>query len=175
MVSDYQISKADGKAAAQYFYSDFLGCGYPDTSARTTKKFFETTSLFISEMNVPAEKKSNLLNALNTYLKVDTSSTISSSDFAEKYFDDIDVQDTFTSYMKESGLPDNAFTKDIEHIESKLQFRKVNFSGNVKITAPSETFKDLITIETIEGDIDESGSPAEWTKVIIKDRIVKQE
>lgn len=28
MVSDYQISKADGKAAAQYFYSDFLGCGY---------------------------------------------------------------------------------------------------------------------------------------------------
>lgn len=175
MVSDYQISKADGKAAAQYFYSDFLGCGYPDTSARITKKFFETTSLFISEMSVPAEKKSNLLNALNTYLKVDTSSTISSSDFAEKYFDDIDVQDTFTSYMKESGLPDNAFTKDIEHIESKLQFRKVNFRGNVKIIAPSETFKDLITIETIEGDIDESGSPAEWTKVIIKDRIVKQE
>ncbi|WP_432729937.1 hypothetical protein [Klebsiella oxytoca] len=37
MISDYQISKADGKAAAQYFYQHFLGCGYPETSARTTK------------------------------------------------------------------------------------------------------------------------------------------
>ena len=175
MVSDYQISKAEGKAAAQYFYSDFLGCGYPETSARTTKHFYESTSKFISEMDVSEEKKSGLLNALTAYLKVDTSSTISSSDFAEKYFDDIDIQDNFTTYMRSSGLPDNAFTKDIEHIETKLQFRKVNFRGNVKITAPSEAFKNLIIIETIEGDADESGSPAEWTKVIIKDRIVKQE
>ncbi|MEW8063935.1 MAG: nucleoid-associated protein, partial [Candidatus Thiodiazotropha sp.] len=175
MVSDYQINKAEGKAAAHYFYSDFLGCGYPETSARTTKKFYESTCEFISKMNVSEEKKSNLLNALTTYLKVDTSSTISSSEFAEKYFDDLDVQDTFTSYMKDSGLPDSAFTKEIEHIDSKLKFRKVNFRSNVKITAPSDTFKDLITIETIEGDPDESGSPAEWTKVIIKDRIIKQE
>jgi len=175
MVSDYQINKADGKAAAQYFYSDFLGCGYPQTSARTTKQFHESTSLFIDKLNVPAPEKSNLLNALTTYLKVDTSSTISASEFASKYFDDIDTQDAYTSHMKDSGLPDNAFTKDIEHIESKLQFRKVNFGGNVKITAPSETFKDLITIETIEGDLDESGTPAEWTKIIIKNRITKQE
>ncbi len=175
MISDYQISKAEGKAAAQYFYSDFLGCGYPQTSARTTKLFYESTSLFIDELGVSEANKSNLINALTTYLKVDTSSTISASEFAEKYFDDIDIQDAFTSYMKDSGLPDNAFTKDIEHIESKLQFRKVNFRSNVKITAPSETFKELITIETIEGDPDESGSPAEWTKVIIKDRIIKQE
>lgn len=175
MVSDYQISKAEGKAAAHYFYSDYLGCGYPETSARTTKHFFESTRLFISEMDVSEEKKSGLLSALTTYLKVDTSSTISSSDFAEKYLDDIDIQDTFTAYMRNSGLPDNAFTKDIEHIERQLQFRKVNFRSNVKITAPSEAFKELITIESIEGDIDESGSPAEWTKVVIKDRIIKQE
>lgn len=77
--------------------------------------------------------------------------------------------------MKASGLPDNAFTKDIEHIKSRLQFRKINFRSNVKITAPSETFKELITIETIKGDPDESGSSAEWTKVIIKDRIIKQD
>ncbi|TCV82686.1 nucleoid-associated protein [Sulfurirhabdus autotrophica] len=175
MVSDYQISKAEGKAAAHYFYSDFLGCGYPETSARTTKQFYESTRLFISEMNATEERKSSLLNALTTYLKVETSSTISSSDFAEKYLDDIDLQDTFTAYMKSTGLPDNAFTKDIEHIEKQLQFRKVNFRSNVKITAPSDVFKDLVIIESIDGDIDASGSPAEWTKVIIKDRIIKQE
>lgn len=175
MVSDYQISKADGKAAAQYFYSDFLGCGYPQTSARTTKHFYEATNSFIAKLAVSEEKKSNLLNALTTYLKVDTSSTIGASDFAEKYFDDIDVQDSFTNYIVDSGLPGTSFTKDIEHISNKLQFRKVKFRNNVQIKAPSEAFKNLITIETIEGDLDESGSPAEWTKVIIKDRIVKQE
>lgn len=175
MVSDYQIGKTDGKAAAKYFYSDFLGCGYPQTSSRTTKQFYDATKSFISSLdNTPAEK-SNLLNALTTYLKVDTSSTVSSSEFAEKYFNNIDIQDNFTSYMEESGLPTSAFTKDIEHIESALKYRKVRFRSNVKIIAPSEAFKELITFETIEGEVDESGSPNEWTKIIIKDRITSQE
>ena len=39
LICDTQISHTDGKAAAQYFYSGFLGCGYPDTSARTTSNF----------------------------------------------------------------------------------------------------------------------------------------
>ena len=175
MISDYQISKSDGKAAAQYFYSDFLGCGYPETSARTTKHFYESTTKFIANLDVPATKKSDLLNALTTYLKVDTSATISSAEFSAQYFDDIDVQDSFNSYMSECGLPDSAFTKDIEHIEGHLQYRKVKFKSNVKITAPAEAFKNLITIESIDGDLDESGSPAEWTQVTIKDKIVKQE
>lgn len=175
MVSDYQIGKSEGKAAALYFYSDFLGCGYPETSARTTKQFYESARLYITDMDVAEETKSDLLNALTTYLKVDTSSSISSSDFAEKYLDDIDVQDNFTAYMREAGLPDNAFTKDIEHIQKQLQFRKVNFRSKVKIIAPSDTFKKLVSIESINGDLDESGMPSEWTKVIIKDSIVNQE
>lgn len=175
MVSDYQISKTDGKAAARYFYSGFLGCGYPQTSARTTMQFYDSTKEFISGLDIPPADKSDLLNALTAYLKVGTSSVISSSEFAETYFNDIDVQDSFTSHMEECGLPSNAFTKDICHIESQLKFRKVNFGSNVKITAPSDIFNDLISIETIEGDADESGVPAEWTKVIIKDRITQQE
>ncbi|MBL6986749.1 MAG: hypothetical protein ISR72_06870, partial [Methylobacter sp.] len=124
---------------------------------------------------VMASKKSDLLNALTTYLKVDTSPTISTTDFASKYFDDLDTQDAFTNYMEDSGIPIVAFIKDIEYIETKLKDRKVSFRSNVKITAPSEAFKELVTIETIEGDPDESGTPAEWTKVIIKDRIIRQE
>ena len=174
MVSDYQISQTDGKAAAQYFYSDFLGCGYPETSARTTKKFYEAASSFIDGMAVSSEKKSDLYNALTTYLKVSTSSTITPSEFAATYFD-VDTQDSFNSYMEEVGLPTSSFTKDNEHIESKLKFRKVSFSKNVKISAPSEVFKNYIYIESIEGDLDESGAPQVWTKVIVKDRITQQE
>lgn len=175
MVSDTQISKADGKAAAQYFYSDFLGCGYPDTSARTTKQFYDATGDFITCLDTSESIKNDFLNALTTYLKVDTSSTISSSEFASKYFNDVDLQDAFTSHMKESGLPTSAFTKDIEHIESKLQFRKIRFSGNLKITGPSKAFRELVTIEAIDGDPDESGEPTAWTKIIIKDKIANQE
>lgn len=174
MISDYQINNADGKAAAQYFYSDFLGCGYPQTSARTTKQFYEAASSFISEMKATEERKSDLLNALTTYLKVDTSSTVSTSDFASKYFD-IDTQDIFTSYMKEQGLPTAAFTKDTTHIASKLEIRKVRFRSNVRISAPSEVFKDLVVMETVPGEPDESGSVTEWTRVTIKDRIAQQE
>ena len=175
MVSDYQIGKADGKAAAQYFYSDFLGCGYPETSARTTKQFYDSTVSFITSLDVPAEKRNDLLNALTTYLKVDTSSTVSSSEFASTYFDEVDTQDAFTAHMEEIGLPTVAFTKDTAHIVSHLKFRKVKFGSNLKITGPAEAFKNLVTIDTIAGDPDESGTPAIWTKVTIKDRISKQE
>ena len=121
------------------------------------------------------KKKNDLHNALTTYLKVDTSSTISASDFSSKYFDDIDTQDAYTNHIEEAGLPTTAFTKDIEHVSKQLKFRKVQFRKNIKISAPSETFKKLVSIETIDGDADESGTPSKWTKVIIKDRIIKQE
>lgn len=174
MVSDSQINKAGGKAAARYFYSDFLGCGYPQTSARTTKQFYEAAKTFISALDVPESKKSDYINALTTYLKVDTSSSIGTADFASKYFEP-DVQDAFSEHMESAGIPTASFTKDVEHISDSLKFRKVKTSKNVKITAPAESFKDLITITTIEGDADESGMAAEWTQVIIKDKIVTQE
>lgn len=175
MVSDYQISKSDGKAAAKYFYSDFLGCGYPETSARTTKKFYEATHDFIDSLDASEIEKSNLFTALITYLKVNRSSTVSSAEFAERYFEDIDIQDTYTGYMNEQGLPNTAFTKDNEHIQSKLKFRKVRFRGNVEFKVPADKFSELITMESIEGDQDQSGERAEWTKIIVKDRIITQE
>lgn len=175
MISDYQINKTDGRAAAKYFYSDFFGCGYPETSARITKKFYEATHSFIDNLEISEISKSNLFNALTTYLKIDTSPTVSPSEFAERYFDNIDIQDDFSTFIREQGLPTSAFTKDNEHIQSKLQFRKVNFRGNVRIIAPSDKFSELVTMESIEGDSDETGTPKEWTKVIIKDRIITQE
>lgn len=174
MVSDAQINQSDGKAAAKYFYADFLGCGYPQTSARTTKQFYDSAATFIDEMNISSEKKNDLFNALTTYLKVDASPTVSTSDFASTYFD-VDTQDVFQEFMNEQGIPSTAFTKDIEHIEGKLKFRRLNFSKNVKITAPSDVFKNFVTIETIDGDTDESGSVQKWTKIIVKDQVVKQE
>ena len=174
MVSDYQITKAEGKASAIYFFSDFLRCRYPQTSARTTMQFYEATKTFISGLEVSPAEKSGLLNALTTYLKVDTSSTVGAREFADRYFD-TDTHDAFTTYMEDAGLPATSFTKDLEHIEKQLKFRRVSFSRDVRISAPSQVFKDLVTIEKIDGEPDESGAPMEWTRVTIKDRIVDQE
>lgn len=174
LISDTQISQVDGKAAAMYFYSDFLGCGYPQTSARTTKQFYDAASSFISDMNITPEKKSDLLTALVTYIKVDTSSSITPSEFSKRYFD-IETQDDFKSYLTEKGLPEASFTKDTAHIESKLKLRKISFSRNVRITAPPDVLKDYVTIESIEGDIDEVGTPQRWTKIVVKDEITNQQ
>jgi hypothetical protein len=77
--------------------------------------------------------------------------------------------------MEEQGVPTTAFTKDTEFIKSSLKLRKVKFRSKVNISGPQEAFNELVTIDTIEGDADASGSPAEWTRVIIKDRISDQE
>lgn len=175
MVADSQINQADGKAAAKYFYSSFLGCGYPKTSARTTKFFYEAACDFIKGMGVDQVQKNDLLNALVTYLKVNKASSVGVSEFASSYLSDVDTQDAFSTYMAKSGVPLESFTKDITHIEGKLKFRKISFGGNIKIIAPSESFKALVSIEPIQGDIDDCGIPAEWTKVIIKDKVLQQE
>lgn len=174
MISDYQISKSDGKAAAQYFYQNFLGCGYPETSARTTKNFYEKTSDFINELDVSEESKNMLKNALVTYLKYEKSDVISAKDYAKRFFDD-DVKNLYLEYAHESGIPQTSFTRDNEHIKSKLKTRKLNFSKNIKITAPAEVFKNHIVIESTIGEPDKDGEPTEWTTILIKDKITLQE
>lgn len=174
LISDHQISKADGKAAARYFYLDFLGCGYPQNSARTTKQFYDATTTFIDKLDVGPEKKSDLYNALIAYLKVGLSTVISVDEFSSSFFE-TDMQDDFKSHMQDAGLPTTAFAKNVEHIESKLKFRKINFSKNVKIIAPSDVFQKYVIIEPIDGDLDNAGTPQEWTRITIKDRIIQQE
>ncbi len=174
MISDYQISKADGKAAAQYFYQHFLGCGYPETSARTTKNFYEKTSDFLNELDISSEKRNDLKNALVTYLKHEKSDVISARQYADRFFDD-EVKDIYLEYASECGIPQTSFTRDNEHIESKLKTRKLNFSKNIKITAPAEVFKNHVVIESATGDLDKDGKPAEWTTILIKDKIILQE
>lgn len=169
MLSDFQM-----KSMAQYFHEGFLGCGHPDTSARKTKLFYESTSKFIRAMDVDAVQKSDLLNALNVYLNVDTDPTVSVDDFSTSYFDE-DTQDLYGDHMDEAGISRTAFTKDISDISSNLSTRRVKFRSKVNISAPAEAFRDLVTIEPIDGDPDEHGTVPEWTRVTIKDRIVSQE
>ena len=173
LISDNQISQVDGKVAAQYFYENFAGCGYPKTSARTTKQFYDATKKFISQLNRSPEESSDFVNALNTFLKVNQSPTVNPLDFSANYFD-LDIQDDFKSYLLEQGIPTNAFTKDLTHISNQLKTHKVTFSNNVKIEASPETFNKDIIIEPIDGDVDDSGNPQQWTRITVKSKMAKK-
>lgn len=172
LVCDTQISQTDGKAAAQYFYANFLGCGYPKSSARVTKQFYDATCEFLQDLDVTEEKRNDLHNALVSYLKYENTDIIIPTEFSGRYFDE-EVQGSYSEYLEDYGLPITSFTKDIQHIESKLKMRKLSFKKNVKVIAPSDVFRDFVEIETI--NTDESGRPVKWTKIIVKDEIVSQE
>lgn len=172
LISDNQISQVDGKASAEYFYNTFAGCGYPETSARTTKTFYEATKKFILDLDgKTTEEKYELTNALTTYLKLGQSSTVSPIEFAESFFDK-KVIDDYRNFLRKREIPITPFTKDIEHIKNQLKLHKVTFGNNVKIEADPDTFSKDITIEPIQGEPDENGSPTEWTKIIIKSRLI---
>ncbi|CAK1759197.1 Nucleoid associated protein NdpA [Vibrio crassostreae] len=171
-VSDSQISQTDGKAAAQYFYSSFLGCGYPESSAKTTREFYEATCEFLTGMDISEDKRNDLHNALVSYLKYENTAVVSATEFSDRYFD-VDTRDQFAEHIEEKGLPLTAFTKDIEQISTRLKQRKLSFSKNVKITAPSDVFKELIDIESITENQD--GESVNWTRITVKDRIVSQQ
>lgn len=173
-ISDYQIDKSDGKAAAKYFYHDFLGCDYPLTSARTTKLYFELTSNFINKMNISEEERNDLHNALYSDLKTNKSIKVSPLDFANSYMVNYEV-DNFREYLEDSGFAVEPFIKNLEHIASKLKSRRVKFSNDIRVSAPAEIFENLIVMETVPGDIQDDGRVPTWTRLLIKDRIIKQE
>jgi hypothetical protein len=174
LLSDFQMGNNEGKDAARYFYYDYLGFKYPESSARTTKLFYNSAKKFIQKLDASEELKNDYLNALNMYMKINVSSTAKSSDFSSQYFEP-SVQDEFTDYMKEAGVPDTAFIKDITHIKGDLKSRKIKFNNNVSLTAPSDVFKNKIEISQIKGVADDKGQIPEWTQILIKEKIINQE
>jgi len=173
-ISDYQINKSDGKAAAQYFYQSFLGCDYPESSARTTKLYFELASFFISKMKIDEEERTDLHNALYADLKTRKSDQVEPLTFAATYMSAEDV-DNFRNYLEDSDFSVESFIKDTQHITSKLKNRRVKFSKDIRISAPSEIFEEFITIETVDGEKHEDGYVPKWTSILIKDRIINQQ
>ena len=72
--------------------------------------------------------------------------------------------------MKGRKFPLVAIQKDISDLQGVLRLRKVEFSNSIKLTAPPEAFKDMITVEAIDGK-DSKGNLEQWTRITIRDRI----
>lgn len=174
-IYDDQISASNKLTAAQYFYEGFLGCGFPETSARRTREFHDYTKEFIQKLDWSEDEKIDLHNALVTYLKVGQSATVQVSDFAHNYFPTAEIQDEYIRYMTKREFPQGAVVKDTSDILSVLKYRKVTFAGDIKLIVPADRFEELVRMRVIDGEIDEHGKVPKWTEVIIRDRIRAQE
>lgn len=164
-VFDSNIKANDDRQAARYFYSNFLGLKIPSNAVQRTRDFYDLSTEFISVLKVDDEKKIDLQQALYTYLKLDNRQTIEVSEFASGYLDKA-MRDDYAHFMKRKSFPDNAVAKDTKLINRKLSRRKLTFSGDVKITAPSIKFAELVEI---------TGSTDTHTMLTIKGKLVGQE
>lgn len=172
-INDTQVSRK-GKAGADYFVSDFLGFDYLESSARTTKLFFQEAKKYIISSDLEEDKKIDVLNALVTYIKVDNAGAISCREFGDMYFEG-DMGDNFCEYMYQKEVPNVAFSKDIELISSDLKSRKLKFRNNVSFSAPAEAFEDYLEIESFETAANDNEESQIWTRITIKDSIKSQE
>lgn len=172
-VYDSHMTTANRDGAAKYFFELFLGCRTPENSAYLTRTFFQHTREFIRELTVEPEVKDDLLTSLYTYLKVDQTPTIQVNGFSTAYLP-VRSQDEYRNFMARKHFPLTAVQKDIADIKSHLRKRRVQFAGSIELTAPPESFKDLITMETIPADGAAPRIPHEWTRITIKDRIRDQ-
>lgn len=174
-IYDDQMTASNKLSAAQYFYEGFLGCGFPETSARRTREFHDFTKEFIQKLDWPEERKTDLHNALVTYLKVDQSATVQVSTFAQTYLPDAEIRDAYTHFMIAREFPQGAVIKDLADVSTALKYRKIKFSDDIRIIAPADKFEDLISMRLIDGEADGYGQIPKWTEVIIRDRIRAQE
>lgn len=173
-IYDNQMVDRNPDHAAQYFYGHFLGCAIPENSAHMTRAFFEHTRTFVRDLPVEPEVREDLLTSLTMYLKVDQTPTIQVSAFSNSYIP-TEARDAYTNFMESKRFPLNAVPKDTTEIKSKLRRRRVRFTGNIELTAPPESFKDLISMETVAAENTEPGQPTEWTVITIRDRIQAEE
>ncbi|MGI6162214.1 MAG: nucleoid-associated protein [Christensenellales bacterium] len=144
-IFDSNNVKSLGKTAANYFYDGFMGCTFPKTSDILTKEFFFATKEFITKKaNIPGQDKVDKMSALYTYLKVDTSPTISVAEFAQRYFADADLKDQYTNFMETKKVPSTTIHKSMEKLN--LRNRKVRFTNEVSLYAPVDKFSENVEI-----------------------------
>jgi hypothetical protein len=173
-VYDSHMTTANRDGAAKYFFDTFLGCRIPENSAYMTRSFFEHTRIFIRDLPIEPEQKDDLLTSLYTYLKVDQTPTIQVNSFSATYLPP-DRQDDYEGFMQQQNFPLTAVQKDTTDIKGQLRKRRVRFSGSIELTAPPESFQDMITIEAVPGTDGGGQQPGAWTRITIKDRIRVQE
>jgi len=162
-VFDHLLSGSTQEAAL-YFFRGFLGCETAPSSKRQTRDFYTLTRDFIDKLNISTEERIDHGNNLTAYLRT-LKTSIQVREFADQYFD-IPTKEKYCGYMQAKKFPVTAVVKDTKLIASKLRTRRIKFSSAVRITGPSDRFKDLVKVDPTGKD--------GWTVVRIQGTVEEQ-
>lgn len=147
-VFDNQMSGAEITTAANYFYERFLGCTAASTAKKLTRDFYKHSRDFIDSSPLDDEAKVESVSALHVYLRSNVQ-TIHALEFAQQYLPP-DIHQPYIDFLVEQEFPENAVRKDTTQIKHKLRIRKLNFSTQVRVTAPAERFRELVQVQEVE-------------------------
>ena len=171
-VYDHNMKRAETKDAATYFYSTFLGSSFKRNSKIITRDFYENARTIVNGLDITDEEKVDINMNLYSYMKSSINATISIDEFANEYISERH-RDYFINEMTESGIPTNAISKDTAYINNRLKQRRIKFTNEVSIIAPSDKFGDSIKIiNDIEDLEDEEG---DHTLILVKGKIKEQQ
>lgn len=174
-VYDDSITRKNPDAAATYFYSAFLGCAFPQSSARMTRHFHEWTKEFIQRLSIPEEDKAGLHTGLHAYVKQDQAAVVQVSEFGESYLPDDEMRDAYEQFMRSKSFPMAAVVKDLSEVAPLLKQRKVRFHSNVRLIVPADQFEQLIDISSMPAEAGAGEAGAIWTRIIVRDRVASSE
>lgn len=165
-VYDPSLSESNQEGVARYFYQSFLGCGFLESSAKTTQKFYDGVKAYLAESNYGSQRKNTIMNALITYLRADKSPTISIRAFAMLYLDEAD-HSRFENRLLTAGVPDMDITKDISRIRKEMKRRRIRTRCDIVVHGPSDVFAEKVKV--YEVDSDDPLSPGRILRVDIRD------
>lgn len=132
-----------GSGVTKLFLLDYLGCEYVENSSELTKKYYESSIEFFSKKVTLPTDKSKYLIALVSDLE-SRKSTIDVKKFAHDHLSD-DDQQSYLSFLKDSGLHSETFSKSVEYISiSKLRYE--TDTGVVIIAPPSKSDERIINV-----------------------------
>ncbi len=150
-VFDSNTNSSISVSKATYFYSVYLGLDFKKDSDVLTNKFFEATKLYINSLDVSSDTKIDLGTALLSYLKVDVSRFVNAEDFAERYFEEPELKDSYIKFVEQKEVPLSNIRKNLSMIGDKLKTRNINFSNSVKLQVPVDDFSEIVDINELEG------------------------
>lgn len=143
---DHLMTATETRAAAAFFYRNFLGMDIQASAKKLTQNFFELTRAFIDSSRLDSEEKFELHEALRSEMR-SQEATLSVATFAVRHLPD-NARQEYENFMQTRGFPQNSVSKDNDYITSKLRRRrKFVFSNGIFISTPPERTEEYMKIE----------------------------
>ena len=172
-VFDSNISQSHRKSAAQYFYEVFLGCVLPEDGAYETSRFFDLTKEFVRKSDLPGPIKRKMVDALITFVDVETAKTFTAKEFADKYLP-LHLRDPFSNFVNSKKFPARAVVRDTSQMGSKLKRRRFQFGADIELSVTPEALNKTVIFKTGKArDFGGEGTDP-WTQVTIKQPLTSE-